>query len=68
LSRANAIVVFDSLNRTDLNAVPMTHRAQKQALTDPRTRFEWAADVDIADSTGEEIAAAQADVAKDMDG
>jgi hypothetical protein len=66
LWRADAIVLFDWLNTTDLNTVPITHPAQKQALTDLLTRFEWATDVDITDSTAEEIAAAQADVAKDM--
>jgi hypothetical protein len=31
LWRADAIVLFDWLNNTDLNAVPITHPAQKQA-------------------------------------
>jgi hypothetical protein len=66
LWRADAIVLFDWLNNTDLNTVPITHPAQKQALTDLLTRFEWAADDDITDVSAEEIAAAQADVAKDM--
>ena len=59
-------MLFDWLNSADLNTVPITHPAQRQALTDLLTRFEWATDVDITDSTAEEIAAAQADVAKDM--
>jgi hypothetical protein len=66
LWRADAIVLFDWLNNTDLNTVPITHPAQKQALTDLLTRFEWAADVDITDVSAEQIAAAQAEVAKDM--
>ena len=63
---ADAIVLYDWLSTTDLNLVPMTHPAQKQALTDLLTRFEWAADVDVTQSTADEIAAAQAQVAKDM--
>ncbi|WP_329426905.1 hypothetical protein OG339_42475 [Streptosporangium sp. NBC_01495] len=59
-------MLFDWLNNTDLDTVPITHPAQKQALADVRSRFEWAADVDITESTAEEIAIAQAEVAKDM--
>lgn len=66
LWRADAIVLFDWLNNTDLNTVPITHPAQKQALADVQSRFEWAADVDITESTAEEISAAQQEVAKDM--
>jgi hypothetical protein len=51
LWRADAIVLFDWLMSTDLNAVPITHQAQKQALADLLSRFEWACDVDITDST-----------------
>ncbi|WP_370127186.1 hypothetical protein [Streptacidiphilus sp. EB103A] len=51
---------------TDLDAVPITHPAQKQALADLLSRLEWAADADITGSTSEEIAAAQEEVAKDM--
>jgi hypothetical protein len=63
---ADAIVLFDWLNSTDLNLVPITHPAQKQALADLLSRFEWAADVDVTESSAAEIAAAQADVARDM--
>jgi hypothetical protein len=66
LWRADAIVLFDWLKSTDLNTVPITHPAQKQALADLLSRFEWAADDDVTNSTADEIAAAQADVAKDM--
>ncbi|MEU9662944.1 hypothetical protein [Streptomyces chartreusis] len=66
LWRADAIVLFDWLMSTDLDAVPITHPAQKQALADLLSRFEWACDVDITDSTATEIAAAQEEVAKDM--
>ena len=66
LWRADAIVLFDWLNSTDLNAVPIAHPAQKQALADLLSRFDWAADTDITGSSPAEIAEAQADVAKDM--
>lgn len=66
LWRADAIVLFDWLRSTDLNTVPITHPAQKQALADVLSRFEWAADTDITDVSAEDIAAAQAAVAKDM--
>jgi hypothetical protein len=66
LWRADAVVLFDWLASTDLNAVPITHPAQKQALADLLSRFEFDVDADIAGSTAEEIASAQAAVAKDM--
>ncbi|WP_435239099.1 hypothetical protein [Streptomyces sp. YPW6] len=63
LWRADAIVLFDWLMSTDLNAVQITHLAQKQALADLLARLE---EVDIIESTDEEIAEAQAEVAKNM--
>ncbi|MEU0965124.1 hypothetical protein ABZ357_06650 [Streptomyces sp. NPDC005917] len=48
---------------TDLNAVPITHPAQKQVLADLLARLE---EVDVSGCTEEEIAAAQEEVAKDM--
>ncbi|MCX4681979.1 hypothetical protein OG413_43080 [Streptomyces sp. NBC_01433] len=63
LWRSDAIVLFDWLMSTDLNAVPITHPAQKQALADLQARLE---EVDIIESTAEDIAAAQAEVAKDV--
>ncbi|MEC3957177.1 hypothetical protein VMT65_29370 [Nocardia sp. CDC153] len=66
LWRADAIVLFDWLMSTDVNTVPITHPAQKQALADLCSRFEWAADDDVISCTQEEIAAAQEAVAKDM--
>ncbi|WP_253889324.1 hypothetical protein [Actinokineospora diospyrosa] len=66
LWRADAIVLFDWLMSTDLNTVPITHPAQKQALTDLLSRLEADVDSDIAGSTAEEIAAAQEAVARDM--
>jgi hypothetical protein len=66
LWRADAVVLFDWLMSTDLNTVPVTHQAQKQALADLLSALEWRADADITGSTVDEIAAAQAEVAKDM--
>ncbi|MGW3661479.1 hypothetical protein ACWD6R_40380 [Streptomyces sp. NPDC005151] len=66
LWRADAVVLFDWLMSTDLDTVPMTQPAQKQALADLLSRLEWAADTDITESTAEEIATAQEEVAKDM--
>ncbi|MFC8201484.1 hypothetical protein ACFUTV_39725 [Streptomyces sp. NPDC057298] len=66
LWRADAIVLFDWLMSTDLDSVPVTHPAQKQALADLLSRLEWAADTDVTGSTTEEIAAAQQEVARDM--
>jgi hypothetical protein len=66
LWRADAVVLFDWLMTTDLDKVPITHPAQKQALADLLSRFDWAADTDITESTAEEIAAAQAEVSRDM--
>ncbi|MFJ2743641.1 hypothetical protein ACIO3O_28775 [Streptomyces sp. NPDC087440] len=48
---------------TDLNTVPITHPAQKQALVDLLARLE---EVDVIESTVEEIVTAQAEVAKNM--
>ncbi|WP_395358007.1 hypothetical protein ACHGLA_00230 [Streptomyces sp. YH02] len=66
LWHANAVVLFDWLLTTDLNTVPITRPAQKQALMDLLTRLESDVDADIASSTEEEIAAAQEAVARDM--
>jgi len=60
------IVLFDWLTSTDLDSVPVTHPAQKQALADLLSRLDWAADTDVTGSTTEEIAAAQQEVARDM--
>uniref|UniRef100_A0AAU3I339 Uncharacterized protein n=1 Tax=Streptomyces sp. NBC_01393 TaxID=2903851 RepID=A0AAU3I339_9ACTN len=66
LWHADAVVLYDWLMSTDLDTVPITHPAQKQALADLLGRLEWATDVDVTESTSEEISAAQAEVAKDM--
>jgi len=42
LWRADAIVLFDWLANTDLNTMPITHPAQKQALTDLLTTLATA--------------------------
>jgi hypothetical protein len=66
LWRADAVVLFDWLMSTDLDTVPITHPAQKQALVDLRSRLESDVDADIAGSTSGEIATAQTEVARDM--
>ena len=66
LWRADAVVLYDWLATTDLNSVPISHPAQKQALADLLSRFEWAADSDVTESTPDEIAAAQEDVARSL--
>ncbi|MBQ1116211.1 hypothetical protein OH797_39540 (plasmid) [Streptomyces anulatus] len=63
LWRSDAVVLFDWLMNTDLNTVPITHPAQKQALTDLFARLE---EMDVAESTADQIATAQNEVAKDM--
>jgi hypothetical protein len=56
---------------TDLNTIPMTHPAEKQALTDLLSRLEGYTDVPYGASgdglTQAEIDEARAAVAKDMD-
>lgn len=68
--RADAIVLFDWLMSTDLNTVPMTHPAEKQALTDLLTRIEGYTDIPYGTSgtglTQTEIDTARAEVSKDM--
>jgi hypothetical protein len=61
--RADAIVLFDWLMQTDLNSVPITHTAQKQALADLLTRLE---ETDVTGVTQDEITAAQEEVSRDM--
>ncbi|NEC03665.1 hypothetical protein [Streptomyces sp. SID7909] len=63
LWRSDAVVLFDWLMNTDLNTVPITHPAQKQALADLLVRLE---EMDVAESTTDQIATAQNEVAKDM--
>jgi hypothetical protein len=63
LWRSDAIVLFDWLKRTDLNAVPIEHPAEKQALQDLLSRLEMS---DVIAVTQEEIDEARSEVAKDM--
>jgi hypothetical protein len=70
LWRADAVVLFDWLRRTDLDTVPIEHPAEKQALTDLLTRLETETDVPYGVSgvglSDDEISSARAEVAKDM--
>ncbi len=61
---ADVIVLFDWLMSVDLNAVPISHPAQKQALADLLTCLE--AQTHAVTATAEDIAFAQAQVAADM--
>ena len=63
LWRADALVLFDWLTRTDLNTLPMEHVAGKQALTDLLTRIE--SETDVEHATRQDIEAARAEVARD---
>ncbi|ASR55737.1 MULTISPECIES: hypothetical protein [Cellulomonas] len=64
LWRSDAIVLFDWLMTVDLNTVPITHPAEKQALMDLLTRLEHETDVPCV--TQEQIDAARVEVARDM--
>ncbi len=64
LWRADAIVLFDWLMSVDLDAVPTSHPAEKQALVDLLTRLEQ--ETDMLPLSQDEIDAARADVARDM--
>ena len=63
LWRADAVVLFDWLMSVDLNAVPITHPAEKQALMDLLTRLE---ETDVTGVTQEEIDSARDQVARDI--
>jgi hypothetical protein len=62
---ADSIVLFDWLMKVDFEALPITHRAQKQALTDLLNCIER--DTLASHATDEEIRQAQEDVSQDMD-
>jgi len=62
--RADAIVLFDWLMSVGLNAVPVRHPAEKQALADLLTRLEHETDIPVV--TQEQIEAAREEVARDM--
>lgn len=63
LWRSDAIVLLDWLMTVDLNAVPITHPAEKQALMDLLTKLEQ---TDIAGVTQNQIDESRAEVARDM--
>ena len=60
----DAIVLYDWLISVDYDAIPITHRAQKQALTDLLNQIEQSLP---PGSTAEEIEAAKTAVSRDMD-
>jgi hypothetical protein len=64
LWEADAVVLYDWLMSVDMNTVPITHPAQKQALMDLLVCLETQAPVEGV--TEDQIAEAQAVVAKDM--
>jgi hypothetical protein len=64
LWRADAVVLFDWLMTVDLNQVPISHPAEKQALMDLLTRLEQ--ETDVPGVTQEEIDQARAEVARNM--
>lgn len=61
--QSDAIVLSDWLMSTDLNTVPISHPAQKQALADLLTRLEVSIDTSV---TRQQIEIAQSEVARDM--
>lgn len=64
LWRSDAVVLFDWLMTVDLDAIPITHPAEKQALMDLLTRLEQ--ETDIPGVTQGDIDQARSDVARDM--
>lgn len=64
LWRADAIVLFDWLMSVNLDRVPISHPAEKQALADLLTRLEQ--ETDVPGVTQEQIAVARAEVSRDM--
>jgi hypothetical protein len=63
LWRSDAVVLFDWLMSTDLNTIPISHPAEKQALMDLLTQLEQ---TEVTGATQEEIDAARAEVARDI--
>jgi hypothetical protein len=66
LWRADAVVLFDWLMTVDLNTVPITHPAEKQALADLLTRLEYDTAPDIANVTQSDIDQARHEVVAHM--
>jgi hypothetical protein len=67
--RSDAVVLFDWLMTVDLNAVPIGHPAEKQALADLLSQLEQT-DVPLGESrtgiTQEEIDRARGELARNM--
>jgi hypothetical protein len=61
--RADAVVLFDWLMTVDLNSVPITHPAEKQALADLLNELEQS---DLANVDQAEIDDSRAAVARNM--
>jgi hypothetical protein len=64
LWRLDAVVLFDWLMSVDLNMVPITHPAEKQALADLLSQLEHG--TDIPGVTPEQIDSARQEVTRDM--
>lgn len=64
LRRADAVVLFDWLMSTDLDAVPTNHPAQRQAFVHLCDELE--SQTDVIGATIEEVALAQQEVADHM--
>jgi hypothetical protein len=64
LWRSDAVVLFDWLMSVDLDAIPITHPAEKQALLDLLARLE--SQTDVPGTAQEQIDHARAEVARDM--
>lgn len=63
LWRADAIVLYDWLMSVDFTKIPITHRAQRQALMDLLTQLDV---TDASQVSRDDIADAQERVARDM--
>jgi hypothetical protein len=61
----DAVVLYDWLMTVDFRAVPVEHKAQKQALVDLLTALET--QVPVAGATQAQIGKAQHEISKDMD-
>jgi hypothetical protein len=61
--KADAIVLFDWLMTVDLDAVPTTHRAEKQALADLLNQLEQ---TEVPSVTQQQIDEAREQVSRDM--
>jgi hypothetical protein len=61
--KADAVVLFDWLMTVDLDAVPLSHPAEKQALMDLLTRLEQTAVANVSQTA---IDIARAEVSKHM--